>query len=39
MHPYSCTARCMTMYFIHKGEKAIEDVRKVSIVKFVHDCT
>ena len=33
----SCTARCMTMYLIYRGEKVVEVVRKISRVKFVHD--
>ena len=33
----SCTARCMTVYLIYRGEKVVEVVRKIARVKFVHD--
>jgi len=35
----SCTARCMTVYLIYKGDKAVEVIRKVARVKFMHDFT
>jgi len=35
----SCTARCMTVYLIYRGEKVVEVVRKIARVKFVHDFT
>jgi len=35
----SCTARCVTVYVIYRGEKVVEGVRKIARVKFVHDFT
>ena len=35
----SCTARCMTVYLIYRGEKVVEVARKIARVKFVHDFT
>jgi len=35
----SCTACCMTVHLIYRGEKEVEVVRKVARVKFVHDFT
>jgi len=35
----SCTARCMTVYLIYRGEKVVEVVRKIARVKFMHDFT
>jgi len=35
----SCTARCMTVYLIYRGEKVVEVVTKIARVKFVHDFT
>ena len=35
----SCTARCMTVYLIYRGEKVVEVARKIARVIFVHDFT
>ena len=35
----SFTAHCMTVYLIYRVEKAVEVVRKIARVKFVHDLT
>jgi len=35
----SCTACCMTVYLICRGEKVVEVVRKIARVTFGHDFT